>query len=141
MAPIHEGHDVYFALAIRFHNVSVVVRATESTRVQLCGRLSVEVAGVQLADRLRGKQVRLLLAYLLLNRSRHVGREELIGTLWPEHAPRSQDASLRTRITSEAARSSVCRRASSTILPSITLITRAACRVASLAPWVTSRIV
>ena len=51
----------------------------ESTRVQLCGRLSVEVGGVQLAERLRGRQVRLLLAYLLLNRSRHVGREELIG--------------------------------------------------------------
>ena len=38
----------------------------------------------------------LLLAYLLLNRSRHVGREELIGALWPEHAPVSQDAALRT---------------------------------------------
>jgi predicted ATPase/DNA-binding SARP family transcriptional activator len=62
----------------------------------LCGRLSVEVRGVQLADRLRGRQVRLLLAYLLLNRSRHVGREELIGALWPERAPVSQDAALRT---------------------------------------------
>ena len=38
----------------------------------------------------------LLLAYLLLNRTRHVGREELIGALWPEHAPVSQDAALRT---------------------------------------------
>jgi DNA-binding SARP family transcriptional activator/tetratricopeptide (TPR) repeat protein len=74
----------------------VVARAGENTRVQICGRLSVEVGGVQLADRLRGKQVRLLLAYLLLNRSRHVGREELIGTLWPDEAPQSQDASLRT---------------------------------------------
>ena len=62
----------------------------------MCGRLSVEVAGVQLADDLRGRQVRLLLAYLLLNRLRHVGREELIGALWPERAPVSQDAALRT---------------------------------------------
>ena len=68
----------------------------ESTRVQLCGRLSVEVGGVQLADALRGRQVRLLLAYLLLNRARHVGREELIGAVWPERAPVSQDAALRT---------------------------------------------
>ena len=45
---------------------------------------------------LRGKQVRLLLAYLLLNRTRHVGREELIGALWPDRAPVSQDAALRT---------------------------------------------
>ncbi len=40
--------------------------------------------------------MRLLLAYLLLNRSRHVGREELIGALWPDSAPVSQDAALRT---------------------------------------------
>jgi DNA-binding SARP family transcriptional activator len=70
--------------------------ATESTRVQLCGRLSVEIGGVQRADRLRGRQVRLLLAYLLLNRSRHVGREELIGALWSEQSPASEDAALRT---------------------------------------------
>ncbi len=68
----------------------------ERTRIQLCGRLSVEVDGVQVAPRLRGKQVPLLLAYLLLNRERHLGREELIGALWPEHAPLSQDAALRT---------------------------------------------
>ena len=57
-------------------------RVTEGTRIQLCGRLSVEIAGVQLAQALRGKQVRLLLAYLALNRSRHVGRAELIDVLW-----------------------------------------------------------
>ncbi len=68
----------------------------ERTRIQLCGRLSVEVDGVQVAPRLRGKQVPLLLAYLLLNRERHLGREELIGALWPERAPLSQDAALRT---------------------------------------------
>jgi predicted ATPase/DNA-binding SARP family transcriptional activator len=66
------------------------------TRIQLCGRLSVEIAGVQLAERLRGRQVPLLLAYLVLNRERHVGRDELIGAVWPNHAPVSQDAALRT---------------------------------------------
>ncbi len=70
--------------------------AAESTRIQLCGRLSVEIKGEQRADSLRGKQVPLLLAYLLLNRTRYVGREELIGALWPNQAPRSQDAALRT---------------------------------------------
>ena len=55
-----------------------------------------EIDGVQLARDLRGRQVPLLLAYLLLNRSRHVGREELIGALWPDHAPVSEDAALRT---------------------------------------------
>ncbi len=71
-------------------------QASERTRIQLCGRLSVEIDGAQLAGTLRGKQVPLLLAYLLLNRARPVGREELIGALWPHHAPVSQDAALRT---------------------------------------------
>jgi DNA-binding SARP family transcriptional activator len=56
----------------------------------------VEIEGVQVVDDLRGKQVRLLLAYLVLNRSRQVGREELIGALWPYRSPRSEDAALRT---------------------------------------------
>src|SRR4029077_10043046 len=50
-------------------------------------------------------------------------------------------SSPRTRTTSAAGRSVVSSRASSTILPSITLTTREACRVASLASWVTRRIV
>ncbi len=70
--------------------------ANERSRIQLCGRLSVEIDGVQVADTLRGRQVPLLLAYLLLNRSRPVGREELIGALWPDRAPLSQDGALRT---------------------------------------------
>lgn len=40
--------------------------------------------------------MRLLLAYLVLAGQRPVGREELIGALWPFNAPRSQDAALRT---------------------------------------------
>jgi DNA-binding SARP family transcriptional activator/tetratricopeptide (TPR) repeat protein len=56
----------------------------------------VEIDGEQRAGALRGKQVPLLLAYMLLNRSRHIGREELIGALWPDDAPVSQDAALRT---------------------------------------------
>ncbi|HEY8762952.1 MAG TPA: AAA family ATPase [Solirubrobacteraceae bacterium] len=55
-----------------------------------------EIDGAQLAGRLRGKQVPLLLAYLVLNRDRPVGRQELIGALWPDRAPISQDAALRT---------------------------------------------
>ncbi len=55
-----------------------------------------EIDGVQLSERLRGRQVPLLLAYLVLNRARHVGRDELINALWPEEPPVSQDAALRT---------------------------------------------
>ena len=84
------------ALAIRFHNVAGTGSRGERSRIQLCGRLSVELDGVELVQSLRGKQVPLLLAYLVLNRDRPVGRDELIGALWPETAPRSQDAALRT---------------------------------------------
>jgi len=56
----------------------------------------VELDGVELVQSLRGKQVPLLLAYLVLNRERPIGRDELIGALWPETAPRSQDAAMRT---------------------------------------------
>jgi DNA-binding SARP family transcriptional activator len=66
------------------------------TRITLCGRLSVEVDGVWRESALRGRQVPLLLAYLLLHRDRLVGREELAAALWPRSAPASQDAALRT---------------------------------------------
>ncbi len=55
-----------------------------------------ELEGVEIAELLRGRQVRLLLAYLVLNRSRPVDREELIGALWPHRSPQSEDAALRT---------------------------------------------
>jgi DNA-binding SARP family transcriptional activator/tetratricopeptide (TPR) repeat protein len=58
--------------------------------------MSVQVHGVERAEALRGRQVPLLLAYLLLGRDRHIGREELSLALWPEQAPRAQDAALRT---------------------------------------------
>ena len=55
-----------------------------------------EVDGISLAESLRGKQVPLLLAYLVLNRDRHVSRDELIDALWPTQPPQSQAAALRT---------------------------------------------
>jgi DNA-binding SARP family transcriptional activator/tetratricopeptide (TPR) repeat protein len=96
VGPIHARDDRRSPLAIRFQDVAVSAGASETTRVQLCGRLSIEIGGVHCAERLRGRQTRLLLAYLLLNRSRHVGREELIGALWTGQPPASEDAALRT---------------------------------------------
>jgi DNA-binding SARP family transcriptional activator/tetratricopeptide (TPR) repeat protein len=73
-----------------------VAPVIEKTRVQLCGTLSVEIDGVQIVGALRGRQVRLLLTYLILNRGRSVGREELSDAIWPFSAPQSQDGALRT---------------------------------------------
>jgi DNA-binding SARP family transcriptional activator/tetratricopeptide (TPR) repeat protein len=58
--------------------------------------MSVRIDGTELVGALRGRQVPLLLAYLVLGRERHIGREELSLALWPEQAPRAQDAALRT---------------------------------------------
>ena len=58
----------------------MVVR--EATRIQLCGRLIVELQGRRLEDSLRGRQGRLLFAYLALHRERPVRRDELAEALW-----------------------------------------------------------
>ncbi len=54
----------------------------ELTRIQLCGRLIVELQGRRLEDTLRGRQGRLLFAYLALHRDRPVRRDELAEALW-----------------------------------------------------------
>src|SRR3954447_11319181 len=58
----------------------VVVR--QATRIQLCGRLIVELQGRRLEDLLRGRQGRLLFAYLAMHRDRPVRRDELAEALW-----------------------------------------------------------
>ena len=58
--------------------------------IRLCGRMSVELHGREVD--LRGRQGRLVVAYLAWNRRRAVARDELIGLLWPgEDAPASPD--------------------------------------------------
>jgi DNA-binding SARP family transcriptional activator len=64
------------------------------TRIQLCGRLAVELAGCDLTDRLPGGQARVLLTYLVSRRASALRREQLIEALWPWRAPPGADASL-----------------------------------------------
>ena len=59
----------------------------EATRIQLCGRMTVEIEGRRLEDKLPGRQGRLLLAYLAANRLRPVDRGELASVLWPDDSP------------------------------------------------------
>jgi DNA-binding SARP family transcriptional activator/tetratricopeptide (TPR) repeat protein len=54
----------------------------------------VEHNGRRVDDALPGRQGRLLLAYLLLNRERSCSRPELIDVLWPEQPPAAADAAL-----------------------------------------------
>lgn len=58
------------------------------TTIQLCGRYVVELAGARVESKLPGRQGRLLLAYLVLNRDRPVGRSRLVDALWSGELPR-----------------------------------------------------
>src|SRR6476661_2281986 len=69
---------------------------TPRTRIELCGRLLVEIDGEELHGALPGRQGRLLFAYLVMNRNRPVRRDELVQALWADEGqPSSGDALLR----------------------------------------------
>jgi DNA-binding SARP family transcriptional activator len=55
-----------------------------------------EIGGEDLAPDLPGRQARLLVAYLVINRERGVTRDEVIDALWPEAPPQSPEAGLST---------------------------------------------
>jgi DNA-binding SARP family transcriptional activator len=62
-------------------------------KIQLCGRLVVELGTRRVEDALPGAGGRLLFAYLVLNRTRRIGREELLMAVYgeevtPDHQPR-----------------------------------------------------
>jgi DNA-binding SARP family transcriptional activator len=57
---------------------------TGPARIQLCGELRVRLGGLRREDALRGRQGRMLLAYLVLHRARPVRRDELVEALWPD---------------------------------------------------------
>jgi pentatricopeptide repeat protein len=54
------------------------------TKVQLCGRLVIELDGERVEARLPGRQGRLLFAFLAANRNRTLTRAQLLDALWPD---------------------------------------------------------
>ncbi len=62
--------------------------------IQVCGHLAVLIDGERRDAGLPGRQGRELLVLLVLRRDRAVSREQLIGLLWPQGAPRAADAAL-----------------------------------------------
>ena len=63
------------------------MEGTAQTHVQLCGRLAVELRGVRIEERLPSRQGRTLFAYLVLERPRAAGRDELTEAIWGGAAP------------------------------------------------------
>lgn len=64
------------------------------TRIQLCGRIVVELEGRRVEEALPGRQGRLLFVYLAANRLRPAGRDELIEALWSHSASVGAEVSL-----------------------------------------------
>src|SRR5918912_3597997 len=65
-----------------------------ATRIQLCGRLVVELEGRRVEGALPGAKGRLLFAYLVLNRDRRVGRDQLLSAVYGDEASPDQHPSL-----------------------------------------------
>ena len=66
---------------------------TGETRIQLCGRLVVNLDGQRVEEALRGAKGQLLFAYLVLNRLGRIDRDELLIAVYgedatPDHHPR-----------------------------------------------------
>jgi pentatricopeptide repeat protein len=52
------------------------------TKVQLCGKLAIELEGERVEAKLPGRQGRQLFAFLVANRNRSLTRDELLEALW-----------------------------------------------------------
>jgi SARP family transcriptional regulator, regulator of embCAB operon len=72
----------------------LVMAEPRVTRIQLCGRLVVELDGRQVGDALPGAKGKLLFAYLVLNRDRRMSRDELLTAVYGEEASPDQHPSL-----------------------------------------------
>lgn len=95
--------DAVLVLPFREDSVSTAFTSASrqeagTTRIQLCGRLKADVCGRHVTPALRGRQGRILLAYLVLNRGRPVTRDELICAIWPAEPPIDPSAALRTQL-------------------------------------------
>ena len=64
-------------------------------RIQVCGKLTIEGERLTIDEAgLPGRLGRRLWTYLVLNRRRPVGRDEIISALWGDESPDAEDASL-----------------------------------------------
>lgn len=65
-----------------------------SARVQVCGRVRVEIDGVRRDPLLPGPQGRRALAFLVVHRHTPVSRSALVEALWPDDPPAAVDAAV-----------------------------------------------
>jgi DNA-binding SARP family transcriptional activator len=63
------------------------MNGASGARIQLCGHFVAQIDGARFEDALPGRRGRLLFAYLVLNRTRPLPRDELLMAGWGEDAP------------------------------------------------------
>jgi SARP family transcriptional regulator, regulator of embCAB operon len=81
-------------IAAYCQDVGVTLASAPVVRIQICGPLAIERDGDRLDALLPGRQGRLLLTYLVVNRHRQIPRDELAEALWREPDPAAIDARL-----------------------------------------------
>ena len=64
------------------------------SHIQLCGRVVATIDGVRIEGALPGRQGKLLFAYLTLQRTRPVTRDELVEAVWPHGLPAAPESAL-----------------------------------------------
>src|SRR4029077_9269398 len=75
-------------------NVGAKLDSTAHTYVQLCGHLVVDLRGRRIEQRLPSRQGRAVFAFLVLQRRRAVGRNELIEAIWAGAPPKDHATAL-----------------------------------------------
>ena len=67
----------------------------EELRIQICGRLAIALGDLVVDEsHLGNRQARRLWTYLVLNRVRAIGRDELAGAVWGDEQPEAWDGAL-----------------------------------------------
>jgi SARP family transcriptional regulator, regulator of embCAB operon len=91
----HRGRD---HTAAGLHASAILLAPTlgdnRTTRIQICGRLAVELDGRELTPKLPSGQARVLFTYLTVTRALPSSREKLIEALWPYRQPAGADTAL-----------------------------------------------
>jgi DNA-binding SARP family transcriptional activator len=64
------------------------------SRIQICGRVVVQIEGRRVEGALPGRQGLMLLVFLAANRDHPVSRDELIEALWPDELPPRPESAL-----------------------------------------------
>lgn len=97
MVPLVGGTAIVAPVACGY--LGETLAADGGTRIQLCGRLTVELKGKRVESELPGRQGRLVFAYLAAGRAHLSSRAELAEAIWPRGQPDAADASLASLLT------------------------------------------